>query len=112
MELDKRIESLDEVDTILSSEKATIIYFTSPMCNVCKTLRPKVMELMKENFPEMGRYFVDISQTPEIPARFSIFSAPTIVVFLDGKEFARKSRAMSPAMLVEEIRRPYEIMTS
>ena len=112
MSLDIQIKSLDEVRNILEGEKATIIYFTSPKCNVCKTLRPKIMELMGEEFPEMGKYFVDIAETQDVPAQFSVFTAPTILVFLEGKEFSRKSRAMSPSQLIEEIRRPYNIMMS
>jgi len=112
MDLDKQIKSIEEVDNILSTEKATIIYFTSPQCNVCKTLRPKIMELVSEEFPEMGRYYVNIAETQDIPAKFSVFAAPTIIVFLEGKEFVRKSRAMSPSMLIDEVRRPYDIMMS
>jgi thioredoxin-like negative regulator of GroEL len=112
MNLDIQITSVEEMKKILSEEKATIIYFTSPKCNVCKTLRPKIMELMKGEFPEMGRYYVDIAESQDVPAQLSVFSAPTIIVFLEGREFARKSRAMSPAQLVEEIRRPYNIMMS
>ena len=112
MSLDIQITSIDQFSEILKTEKATIIYFTSPKCNVCKTLRPKIMELMSEEFPEMGRYYADIAETQDVPAQFSVFTAPTILVFLEGNEFARKSRAMSPAHLVEEIRRPYNIMMS
>ena len=32
--------------------------------------------------------------------------------YLDGKEFLRKSRHMSVDQVVEEIKRPYDIMTS
>lgn len=110
--LDSQIKTIDEIIIALKKEKATIIYFTSPKCNVCKTLRPKVMELMREEFPEMGRYFVDVLETPDVPAQYSIFAVPTIVVFLEGREFTRKSRAMSPAQLVDEVRRPYDIMMS
>ena len=112
MELDTKIEDLAVLQEALGKEKATIVYFTSPKCNVCKTLRPKIMELMKEEYPEMGRYYVDVADSPEVSANFTVFSAPTILVFLEGREFARKSRSMSPAGLVEEIRRPYEIMMS
>jgi hypothetical protein len=70
------------------------------------------MELMKESFPEMGRYSVDISETADVPAKFTVFAVPTILVFLEGREFARESRNMSPAGLVDKISRPYEIMMS
>jgi thioredoxin 1 len=110
--LDTQILSIEEADKILQNEMATIIYFTSPKCNVCKSLKPKVMELMKEEYPQMGRYFVDASVSEELSAKFTVFAVPTILVFLEGREFARESRNMSPMGLVEKIRRPYEIMTS
>jgi thioredoxin 1 len=110
--LDTQIVSVEEAEKILSEEKATIVYFTSPKCNVCKSLRPKVMELMKNEFPDMGRYFVDASVSEDVSAKFTVFAVPTILVFLEGREFARESRNMSPMGLVEKIRRPYEIMNS
>jgi thioredoxin-like negative regulator of GroEL len=112
LNLDTKINDLKQLKEILQNEQASIVYFTSPKCNVCKTLKPKIMELINQNYPKIGKYFVDISENPEIPANFSVFSAPTIIVFLENKEFIRKSRAMSPHQLIEEIKRPYEIMTS
>ena len=63
MSLDIQIKEIEKMKDILKNEKATIVYFTSPKCNVCKTLRPKIMELMNEEFPEMGKYFVDIASS-------------------------------------------------
>ncbi|RLD02179.1 MAG: thioredoxin, partial [Chloroflexi bacterium] len=41
-----------------------------------------------------------------------VFAIPTVLVFLDGKEFLRKSRHMSVDEVIREIKRPYDIMTS
>jgi len=109
--MDTQITSLDHLESILEENIAAIIYFTSPKCNVCKVLRPKLMELTEKTYPDMGRFFVDISETPEIAAHYSVFAAPTILVLFEGKEFARKSRSMSPELLMKEIERPYSILT-
>ncbi|MBF0265240.1 MAG: hypothetical protein HQL46_08195 [Gammaproteobacteria bacterium] len=37
---------------------------------------------------------------------------PTVIIFLGGKEFVRKSRNFSPMELMREIQRPWEIMHS
>jgi len=70
------------------------------------------MQRLQEEYPSIGRYHADISLTPEIAAEFQVFSAPTIIVFFEGREFIRKGRAMSVDGLLQEIKRPYTLMIS
>ncbi len=109
---DRKLGSIGELNQALVSHPGVLLYFSTPQCNVCKVLRPKLMELFEQNYPEIGRYYIDSTETPEISGQYSVFAVPTIILFLDGKEFARKSRNFSPAELIEEIRRPWEIMNS
>lgn len=110
--MDETLNDLNELNTKLREEMALVIYFSSPSCNVCHVLRPKLMEALEKEYPSIGRYHADVALTPEIAAQFQVFSAPTIIVFLEGKEFIRKGRAMSVEGLLQEIKRPYELMTS
>ncbi len=110
--MDTTLNDLGELQEKLQEEIALVLYFSSPSCNVCHVLRPKLMETIEKEFPSIGRYHVDIALTPEIAAQFQVFSAPTIIVFFEGKEFIRKGRSMSVEGLLQEIKRPYEIMTS
>jgi len=55
---------------------------------------------------------IDTSVDQELAAHYSVFSIPTVLVFLDGREFLRKSRHMSVDEVVREIERPYSIMMS
>ncbi len=105
------ILSIEEVNKIIREEIGVLFYFSTPTCNVCHALKPKISEAFQENFPKIKQYFIDSSLTPEIPANFNIFSVPTILVFLDGKEFARESRNVSVSQLIAKIDRPYSIMT-
>ncbi len=110
--MDTTLSSLDELNEKLKDELALVVYFSSPSCNVCHVLRPKLMEALEKEYPSIGRYHADIALTPEIAAQFQVFSAPTIIVFFEGREFIRKGRAMSIDGMLQEIRRPYELMTS
>ena len=110
--MDTTLTDLNELNQVLKNELAVVLYFSSPSCNVCHVLRPKLMEALEKEYPQIARYHADIALTPEIAAEFQIFSAPTIIVFLEGKEFIRKGRAMSVDGLLQEIKRPYELMTS
>jgi thiol-disulfide isomerase/thioredoxin len=104
--------TLDEIEAIIQNELGVLLYFSTPTCNVCKALKPKVIEAFDENFPLIKQYFIDASKSPEIAASFQVFSVPTLLIFLDAKEFARESRNLSIPLLVDKIRRPYEIMSS
>ena len=110
--MDTILNDLNELNSKLKEELAMVLYFSSPSCSVCHVLRPKLMQALEKEYPAMGRYHADISLSPEIAAEFQIFSAPTIIIFLEGKEFIRKGRAMSVDGLLQEIERPYKLMTS
>ncbi|MBU1641736.1 thioredoxin family protein [bacterium] len=104
--------ALEAIEHRLHTELALALYFSAPTCNVCHALKPKLMEAFETNFETMQIISIDISETPEIAAHFSVFAIPTLLVYLDGKEFLRKSRHMSVDQVVQEIKRPYDMMIS
>lgn len=89
-----------------------MLYFSAPTCNVCHALKPKLFDAIQSNFETFEIVSIDTSLSQDIAAHFSVFSIPTVLVFLDGREFLRKSRHMSVDEVVREIERPYAIMTS
>jgi len=104
--------TLEELTPLIQKELGLLLYFSTPTCNVCHALKPKITEAFDEHFPLIKKIFIDASLSPEIPASLGIFSVPTILIYLDGKEFARESRNVSVGALVEKISRPYNMMTS
>ena len=104
--------TIEDIDRQLHSELAVALYFSAPTCNVCHALKPKLLSAFEENFAQLQVISVDISETPEIASHFSVFTIPTLLVYLNGKEFLRKSRHMSVGEVVQEIKRPYDMMTS
>ncbi len=104
------MQTLTDIESILKEKPAVILYFSAPTCNVCHALKPKLVEAIETNFDAFEIVSIDIAETPEIASHFSVFAIPTLLVFLDGREFLRKSRHMSVGEVVEAIRRPYEIM--
>ena len=106
------MQTLENINNTIKNNLAVMVYFSAPTCNVCHSLKPKLLEALDENFSEFKVESVDISVDEDIAPHFGIFSIPTVLIFLDSKEFVRKSRNMSVNELMDEIRRPYEIMTS
>lgn len=110
--MDTTLSNINELNKILKNNSAVVLYFSSPSCSVCHVLRPKVMQALEKEYPDITRCHADISLTPEIAAQFQVFSAPTIILFFEGREFIRKGRALSVDALIQEIKRPYELMSS
>ena len=107
---DNPIDSLESLQETLSSQTACLLYFSSPSCSVCQVLRPKIMQAVNDKFPQMQALHVDLSITPEIGSEYNVLAAPTVIVFLEGKEFIRKYRNMSVEGLMQEIQRPYSLL--
>ncbi|HDS08575.1 MAG TPA: thioredoxin, partial [Bacteroides sp.] len=73
--------SLQEVEELIREEKALLIYFSAKSCSVCKTLRPKVWEMITGTFPKMRSIYVDTERSPLIAGQHRVFSIPTILLF-------------------------------
>jgi len=106
------MQTIENINKTIKENLAVMVYFSAPTCNVCHALKPKLLETLNANFKEFVVESVDISTEEDIAPHFGVFAIPTVLVFLDGKEFLRKSRHMSVDEVIKEIKRPYEIMTS
>lgn len=106
----QHIENPEEFEKLMAQQPAVLVYFSTLECNVCKVLKPKVMELVQSEFPEISLVYVETNLQPEIAAQNRIFAAPTLLVYFDGKEFIRKSRNLSIDQLLQELQRPYRLM--
>jgi len=104
------IETFEEFTKLKETEPALLGYFSTEACNVCKVLKPKVAELVKAEFPKIKMAYVKSDILPEVAAQHQVFAAPTILVFLDGREYIRKSRNIGISELHREIERPYSMM--
>ena len=106
------MNTIENIEKTIKENLAVMVYFSAPTCNVCHALKPKLLQALDANFKEFVIVSVDISVEEEIAPHFGVFSIPTVLIYLDSKEFLRKSRHMSVDEVIREIKRPYEIMTS
>ncbi|MFP4622178.1 MAG: thioredoxin family protein [Bacteroidales bacterium] len=86
------IHSIENLRHITENQPAVLVYFSHHNCNVCKVLKPKVRELIENNFSGIALYYVNTLKQPEAAGQYSVFAVPTILVFFEGKEYVRESR--------------------
>jgi thioredoxin-like negative regulator of GroEL len=106
------MQTIDNINNTIKDNLAVMVYFSAPTCGVCHSLKPKLLEALEDNFPTFKVESVDISLHEDIAPHFGVYAIPAALIFLDGKEFLRKSRNMSIDEVIREIKRPYEIMIS
>jgi thioredoxin 1 len=63
-------------------------------CQVCRVLKPKVINLV-DSIKGIDFLYIDIEAFPSISGQHLVFSIPTIIIFVNGKEQARFSRHFS-----------------
>ena len=105
----KTLDSLRLVQEFIKNNKLALLYFSDDMCSVCHDLLPKV-ENMLLPYPEIKRARIEMIKLPESAGEFSIFTAPTILLFIDGKETIRDSRFISVRQLNDKIERYYDML--
>lgn len=103
--------TLEALQQSIQQEVGVLLYFSGENCNVCHALRPKFQELFSTEFPLIEQIYLDAHQHADISAHYGVFSIPTMLVFLDGREFIREGRAVSLHKLQEQLSRPYSLMT-
>jgi len=100
----------ESLEQLTASQPAALIYFFSNNCAPCVSLRPKVSELLNENFPEMRLLLVNAEDHRDVAARYGAFSFPTLIIYFDGREYFRASKYISMSQLAEKIGKPYQML--
>lgn len=100
----------NKIKDYTGDSRAVMIYFFNPGCVACNSLRPRVEEMADRKFPEMDFIAIDASSNPLLTAETGVYSAPTILIFFDSKEYIRESKYISVDQLEEKISRYYDML--
>lgn len=73
------IFTVEGYSDFIQKHPGTVLYFSTPECNVCKILKPKLLEILDEEFPELKFGYVDYNNARELAAQNQIFAVPTIL---------------------------------
>lgn len=85
----------------------SLLYLSTTDCNVCKSLKPKVIELVN-TYNDIEFKYYDLQINPELSGKYSVFAVPTIIFEIDEKEYFRESRFVSIDSIKEKIDRIME----
>lgn len=104
------VNELSTIENEIAANDAVMCYFFNDRCAPCTSLRPKVQEMIQNEFPRIHFLLIDSEQQPEITSHYGVFSNPTIVLFFDGREHQRWSKYVGVAQISDAINRPYQLL--
>ncbi|MDA3823827.1 MAG: thioredoxin family protein [Bacteroidales bacterium] len=108
----KNIYSIQDLQAVIKNETMLVVYYSNDACSVCKVLKPKISEMLAQQFPKVEPIYIDIEKSPVISGQYRVFSIPTIYIYVEGKEHARFSRNVTLFDFERAIQKPYEILFS
>lgn len=101
----------ESINKIINEKEMVLIYFSSKSCSVCKAMKPKIEEILK-NYPKIISLEVNVENTPKVTAVYNVFTIPGILVFVKGKETIREARYISIQEVNNKISRYYNLLFS
>jgi len=99
-----------DIENLIAEKIAVLLYFYNDNCAPCKILRPKVREMVEDDFPEIEFRLINTEQFPSTSAQYGVFASPTLLVFFEGKEYIRESKNISISELHDKIERIYTML--
>lgn len=87
----EKMMSLNQMKKAIQEKPLVILLAKTGNCGVCESVQFKVIELLKSHSRVKGMYAFH-EDVPEITSEYMIFSAPTLLLFVEGKEMYRVSR--------------------
>lgn len=71
-------------EEVLNSDKPVLLDFWASWCGPCRMVSPIIDEIANERADiKVGK--INVDEQPELAAKFSVMSIPTLVVIKDGK---------------------------
>ena len=104
------IYSEDQLNNIIEKNPAVAAYYSTKDCNVCKILKPKILSLIASDFPMIKFVYVNVNNHREIAAQNSVFSVPTILFYVEGRETLRYSRNINLSEFSDRVGRIYNML--
>lgn len=102
------LTNIKDIEQGLTDNKLCLFYIKAPDCGVCNVMLDKV-EKLADRYAELYSFYTDITEDPLIVGRFLVYSGPTVLLLMEGKEIYRASQFIDMQELGHKIKRHMEL---
>ena len=82
------IDNINTLKEFVGGNKFCLLYIQAPDCGLCSIMLDKI-ETVSQRFDDLSAARVELLVVPEIAGEYLVATAPTVLVFVDGKEVYR-----------------------
>ena len=104
----KHLTDIKDIEQTITDNRLCLFYIKAPDCGVCNVMLDKV-ERLADSFPVLCSFYTDITEEPLIAGRFLVYSGPTVLLLMEGREVYRRSQFINLEELKYNINRFLEL---
>lgn len=87
----------------LSSKMIELLFFSGNNCGVCEALKPKLLPVVSDKYPQVRIQVVKVEEEPLIAGQSMVFTLPVVILKVDDKEVNRFARSFSVHQVLDSI---------
>ena len=104
----KHLKNIKDIEQTVADNRLCLFYIKASDCGVCNVMLDKVARLA-DQFPSLTSFYTDITEEPLIAGQFLVYSGPTVLLLMNGKEVYRGSQFIDMEELEYNIKRFLEL---
>ncbi len=91
---------------------ASLVIFGGENCGVCQSIKPKLAQLIEDQFPNFEVIYVDCEKSANICAQEGVFTLPVIKLYIDGQMHLEQVRHINLRGLTTQLERLHGLWNS
>ena len=104
----EHLTNIQDIEQTVKDNRLCLFYIKAPDCGVCNVMLDKV-ERLANSYTSLCSFYTDIREEPLIAGRFLVYSGPTVLLLMEGKEIYRASQFINMEELKQTINKYQEL---
>ena len=92
-------------DSDIHKTNVTLVDFYADWCQPCQQMAPILEDVARDGFGDVGVLKVDVDQNKFLSERYNIRNIPTMLLFVNGMEIARRTGTQGKGFLADWMRK-------